>query len=166
MCDRQAANRTQSSLIIPKLPPQHITPLTDTEVPVIVIDTSFPVGANVTAKSYKDGIDGTSDRTSATIVFPNITASDEGGTAPINIICSGRFLPAGSLTYKTGVEAEFFIGTTEITCTATDDAGNTSPPVTFNVTVCAFGYSFVGGVCVGECSCLPFGFASAISAGS
>ena len=127
-------------------------PSTDTAVPVLRINMTVPVGGAVTSGGgSSSGSSSGSANGTAIVAFPTITATDDAAGTQLAVTCKGGFLPAGSLTYTGYGEAEFRVGVTSVTCTATDDAGNTSPPVTFNVTVCAFGYSFVGGACVGGC---------------
>ncbi len=91
-----------------------------------VADTTAPVLApapNVTVYS--------SDLTGATVTYTAPTATDTQDASPI-VTCT----PASGTKFK--------IGTTTVTCTATDANGNASAPGTFNVTV-LFATSATGG---------------------
>jgi hypothetical protein len=78
-----------------------------------------------------------------------MTATDNFTPNP-NITCTGGFT-GGSLTYSAGVNATFPVGSTTVSCYATDGAGLRSTTRTFVVTVsCASGYSQAGSTCTGE----------------
>jgi hypothetical protein len=107
---------------------------------VINIDAATPVA--VTAAAAGD--------TSAEVAFPAINATDAVTGSP-RIECTGEF-EAKSVKFLAGeaAKAVFPVGTTTtVTCTASDDAGNASPAASFNVTVCAFGFTYAQGACAG-----------------
>jgi hypothetical protein len=85
---------------------------------------------------------------SATVKFPDIVAEDSA-EGEILITCLGAFKPLGNLTYAPGMTATFALGTTPVTCTARDVAGNPSEPAGLLVTVCASGFDFKAGNCTG-----------------
>jgi hypothetical protein len=113
---------------------------TDDTEPDLAINTTAPLGATL-AKGDK----------TAQIAFPAITATDFVTVTPM-ITCEGAFV-GGKLEYTPGSSSNvalFTVGTTEVRCTAVDEAGNSSPARNFTVTVCAVGVSFVKGACIGR----------------
>jgi hypothetical protein len=88
--------------------------------------------------------------------WPTLSAADAvapGGAAPV-VTCRAAVdgAPEGPVTDGAG-GTEFPYGITTVTCTAADAAGNTSPAVSFSVSVaCGAGYSVrsAGGVCESE----------------
>jgi hypothetical protein len=87
---------------------------------------------------------------STTIDFPQFNIADsDSPSSSITITCTAPLGPGGTAAKVTSATA-FPVGNTTVSCTATDPAGNTSPPQTFTVAVhCAGeGAMFLGGVCL------------------
>jgi hypothetical protein len=116
----------------------------DSERPTLTADAalvSAPAAANVTF---------------AAVAFPTLTASDNvSPVSAIAVACTAA--PGGGATVAVRGKddpagaTDFPVGTTVVTCTATDEELLVSYPVTFAVVVtCADGYALRGGACIGE----------------
>ena len=100
--------------------------------------------------TVKEPLGTTATKSSATIVFPVITAEDSTGE-PAKITCSWE--GNTDVPYATGFKADFPVGEAKVTCLATDGSGNPSDPASFIVIVCKPGLTFVNGGCGGEWGC-------------
>jgi hypothetical protein len=96
------------------------------------------------------------------VAFPTLQATDDAADAApsLTLACKGAIdgkeVPYPPVTVAASQAAftrqeQFGYGTTVVTCTATDAAGNEGPAVSFAVVVaCGAGYSFRDGACRGE----------------
>jgi hypothetical protein len=124
---------------------------TDSRPPQITVHDK-----NLLVKAFADA-----GEKGAAVDFPAITTLDDvSASAAIKVVCRAivtpgdaeRVYPKGSGPGKT---TSFPVGTTTVSCVATDEAGNKSPPASFAVLVmCQPNYKLdANGVCTGE-----FGF--------
>jgi hypothetical protein len=94
--------------------------------------------------------------TSAPVAFPALTPADNvSPLGAITVACAAALRNGDAPGPVKGAgdagATEFPVGTTVVTCTATDEALLVSHPVTFSVVVtCADGYALKGGACTGE----------------
>jgi large repetitive protein len=110
--------------------------------------STFPVGTTTVSCSAKDNFNNTSsgsfqvkvqDQTAPTISVPSsftVEATSSGGaTVTFSVSASDAIDPSPAISCSPASGAVFPLGTTGVSCTATDASGNTSAPGTFNVTV-------------------------------
>jgi large repetitive protein len=110
--------------------------------------STFPVGTTSVSCTAKDNFNNTSggsfdvkvqDQTAPTISVPSsftVEATSSGGaTVTFSVSASDSIDPSPDISCNPASGATFPLGTTGVSCTATDASGNTSAPGTFNVTV-------------------------------
>jgi hypothetical protein len=96
--------------------------------------------------------------THAAVKFPTLTPADNASPVEaIVVTCKAALTKDGEPVPVKGKAdgvtdaTEFPVGTTIVVCTAMDEKGLVSLPVSFTVVVtCAAGYALRGGACVGE----------------
>jgi hypothetical protein len=92
------------------------------------------------------------DASTAAATFPAWALADNlTPLADITVACTANLTGGASADQVTSGAAQFPVGTTPVSCVATDGAGNVSPPAAFSVVVaCGAGLEFRGGKCTGE----------------
>jgi hypothetical protein len=117
---------------------------TDSEKPTLTADAALVSAAAAPAE------------TAAALAFPTLTATDNVTPPEAIVIECKAALTKGAepVPVKGAGDAaatKFPVGTTVVTCTATDEAKLVSTPVTFAVVVtCSDGYALKGGACTGK----------------
>jgi hypothetical protein len=89
-------------------------------------------------------------KSTLTSAFPELKATDSVTASPA-VTCTALLAPGGTEVEVEADTTQFPHGTTVVTCTAKDTAGNKSPAVAFAVHMeCDRGYGLSGAVCTSE----------------
>jgi hypothetical protein len=87
----------------------------------------------------------------APAAFPDWALADNLGTAGVTVACTANLTGEATPVNVTSGVTPFPVGTTAVSCVASDGALNPSPPAMFSVVVgCGAGYEFRDGKCTGE----------------